>query len=353
MTRPAALKTGRNPLLDRLRRAAALLLAFALAACGPLGELLSPSAPTVSAEWQDLLADLREFERSIGFRATANFAESAKDQASFSFCGHASPLTLPWSYEDPAILWSDTGDEAACRERAAGNDVFFRHLEAQGESATPVTAAMLAGKLDRFVYLVIHEDCHDQFELPYGIEETLCDFITHQAMMAFARARYAPGSGEQRAIVRYAETQAAMSHATIEVYARIEALYARQQRGELSIEALLREREAIYRAAERPLGFAAGALNNVSLASNMTYSRYYPQIDEAFVASGRDLARTVALFRKIDAARPAPATVQKQQRIDDVRSSEFLRAYENAVIGAMRAALRGAGAVSTDSVRKL
>ena len=102
-------------------------------------------------------------------------------------------------------------------------------------------------------------------------------------------------------------------------------------------------------AAERPLGFAAGALNNVSLASNMTYSRYYPQIEEAFAASGRDLARTVALFRKIDAARPTSATVQKQQRIDNVRSSEFLRAYENAVIGAMRAALRGAGSGTGDA----
>ena len=199
---------------------------------------------------------------------------------------------------------------------------------------------MLAGKLDRFVYLVIHEDCHDQFELPYGIEETLCDFITHQAMIAFARGKYATGSSELRAIVRYAETQASMSLATIDVYARIEALYARRQRGAISIAALLREREAIYRAAERSLGFTAGALNNVSLASNMTYSRYYPQVEQAFAANSSDLARTIALFRKIDAARPAPATVQKQQRIDDVRSSEFLRAYENAVIGAMRAALR-------------
>ena len=347
----AVLKTGRNSRLDRLRCAAALLLVITVAACGPLGELLSPAAPGVNAEWSALLAELREFERGIGFRTTANFTETAKDKASFPFCGHASQLILPWSYEDPAILWSDIDDEAACRERAAGNDFFFRELETRGESATPVTAAMLAGKLDRFIYLVIHEDCHDQFELPYGIEETLCDFITHQAMIAFARGKYAPGSGEQRAVVRYAETQASMSLATIDVYARVEALYARQQRGELSVEALLRERETIYRAAERPLGFTAGALNNVSLASNMTYSRYYPQIEEAFAASGRDLARTVALFRKIDAARPAVATVQKQLRIDDARSSEFLRAYENAVIAALRAELRGADR-GTGSARK-
>ena len=114
-------------------------------------------------------------------------------------------------------------------------------------------------------------------------------------------------------------------------------------------DALLRERSAIYTAAERPLGFSAGALNNVSLASNMTYSRYYPQVEEAFAANGRDLARTVALFRKVDAARPAVTSVQKQQRIEDVRSVEFLRAYESAVIDAIRAALRGTG---TERLRK-
>jgi len=342
MTIPAAPKTAPH----HLRRAVALLLVCALAACGPLGELISPTAPAVSAEWSGLLAELREFERGIGFRATANFTDTARDQASFPFCGHAPQLVLPWSYEDPAIHWSDTDNEADCRERAAGGDIFFRQLEARGESATPVTTAMLAGKLDRFVYLVIHEDCHDQFELPYGVEETVCDFITHQAMIAFARGKYSPGSREQRSIVRYAESQAAMSLATIDVYQRIEALYARHQRGEIAADALLRERQVIYAAAERPLGFSAGALNNVSLASNMTYSRYYPQVEEAFAANGRDLGRTVAFFRKVDAARPAVASVQKQQRIEDVRSVEFLRAYETAVIGAMRAALRSAGAVN-------
>ena len=343
-THPATHKGG-----NRLRSAVALLFAIALAACGPLGELLSPPAPGVTAEWSALLAELRDFERTIGFRATANFTDTAKDHVSFPFCGYAPRLTLPWSYEDPAIRWIDTDNETDCRERAGDNDVFFRHLEARGESATPVTAAMLAGKLDRFVYLVIHEDCHDQFELPYGVEETVCDFITHQAMMAFARGKYLPGSREQRVIVRYAESQAAMSLATIEVYARVEVLYAKHQRGEVSTDALLRERGAIYTAAERPLGFSAGALNNVSLASNMTYSRYYPHIEEAFAASGRELSRTVALFRKVDATRPAIAAVQKQQRIDDVHSIEFLRAYESAVIDTMRAALRGTG---TERLRK-
>ncbi len=325
----------------RIHFAAAALLAASLAGCGPLRELITPTAPAVSGEWAVLLDGIHSFERGIGFSATSNFADVSNDQVSFAHCGHVPRLILPWSYEDPAIHWGNADSESECRALAPDDDIYFRRLEAKGESETPVTRAMLAGKLDRFVYLVIHEDCHDQFNLPYGVEEALCDFITHQAMIVFAEQKYPAFSREQRAIRRYAETQAVLAHATIDWYRQLEALYARHQRGEISADALLRERATLFVSAEQPLGFGKGELNNVSLASNMTYSRYYPQIEEAFEMNGRDLARTVAFFRKLDAAKPLAAAVQKQQRIDDARSVEFLRAYESTIIEKLRAALRG------------
>lgn len=324
----------------RIRFAAVALLAASLAGCGSLRELITPTAPAVGGEWAVLLDGIHGFERDIGFSATANFTDVANDLVSFPHCGYASRLLLPWSYEDPAIYWG-VDNESECRALSPGDDIFFRRLEARGEAETPLTRAMLAGKLDRFIYLVIHEDCHDQFNLPHGIEEALCDFITHQAMIAFANQRYPAFSREQRVIRRYAETQAVLAHATIDWYRQLEALYARHQRGEISADALLRERAALFVSAEQPLGFGKDELNNVSLASNMTYSRYYPQIEEAFAMNGRDLARTVAFFRELDAAKPLAAVVQKQQRIDDARSVEFLRAYESAIIAALRNALRG------------
>jgi hypothetical protein len=320
---------------------AAALLAVALAGCGPLREFIAPTAPAVTGEWAALLAAVREYERTIGFTVTGNFAGPSQAQQSYAFCGHASPLTLPWSYEDPAIRWWRTDDEAECRALAPDADMFFRRLEAKGEADTPVTGAMLAGRIDRFIYLVIHEDCHDQFALPLGLEEALCDFITHQAMIAFAERRYPPLSREQRSIRRYAETQAAQARATIQWYARIEALYARYARGEISAPALLAERAVLFARAEQPLGFAANEMNNVSLANSMTYSRHYPQFEALFDAQGRDLARAVAFFRQADATRPAAETVRRQLGIADGGSVEFLRAYEKTLIDAFRAAAAG------------
>ena len=337
---------GQNILTARCgwaRFAAAVALAALLAACGPLRENIAPTAPAMSGQWASLLDEIRRFERGIGFDATGNFADVANDLSAFPFCGHAPALVLPWSYEDPAIRWSNAESAEDCRARAPNDDIYFRKLEAQGESSTPVTGAMLAGKLDRFVYLVLHEDCHDQFELPYGVEESLCDFVTHQAMSAFAEQNYSPLSRERRSIRRYAETQAELAQATVEWYAQVEALYARHGRGEITADALLIERTVLFSAAEQPLGFARGELNNVSLATNMTYSRYYTQIGAAFEANGRDLARSVTFFKMIDAGRRNGGAAQQQRRIGEARSAGFLREQEGAIINAIGSAARGAG----------
>ena len=271
---------------------AMLVVALAVAGC----ELLSPSAPGVTEEWAGLLTEIRAFERQLGFSATGNFNVLAKEQHESPFCGHASRLVLPYSYEDPAISWLDAATEQECRERGRDADVYFGTVEAWGESASPVTSAMLAGKLDRFIYLVIHEDCHDQFDLPYGIEEALCNVITYKAMAAFTTEKYGQLAREHRAVQRYADTQSAITRATITYYERLASLYARYDAREISPEALLRERAAIFQSAEKPLAWPAGDYSNVRLANHMTYSRHFPLLESVLEALGRDTARTVAFF---------------------------------------------------------
>jgi len=322
--------------LRLLAAAVAVLLAAAAGGCGSLRDFF---APGVSGEWKLLLDDIRAYESFIGFAMSGNFSDESKDLVSYPFCGHAPRHQLPWSYQDPAIQWRSAANETECRALAGDDDVFFRRLEAVGESQSPITGAMLAGKLDRFVYIVIHEDCHDQFDLPYGVEEALCDVITHKAMTGFAATRYDADSRESRAITRYAQTQAALAYATIDWYGRIDALYARHRRGEIDTGTLLRERSDLFTAAAQPLAFGRNQLNTISLANNMTYSRYYPQLEAAHDALGGNLARTVAFIRRIDAGKPSTALVRKQNQLDGTESVVFLRAYENAILGAIRAEL--------------
>jgi len=201
---------------------------------------------------------------------------------------------------------------------------------------------MITSKLDRFIYLVIHEDCHDQFDLPYGIEEALCDLITHKGMAAFTEEKYGSYAREDRAIRRYAETQSRRARTTIAYYERLATLYARYERKEIQSDRLLRERAAIFKNAQKSLAWTKGELNNVGIANDMTYSRHYPFLESAFDTLGRDLARTVAFFRHVDKIKPSSAAVMQRHRIAEASSVEYVRAYEAAVVETIRMALADA-----------
>jgi hypothetical protein len=198
---------------------------------------------------------------------------------------------------------------------------------------------MVDSKLDRFLYLVIHEDCHDQFDLPYGIEEALCDLITFKAMAEFSTQRFGSLARENRAVRRYADAQSRRARATITYYEQLASIYARHQRKEISPEALLREREVVFDKATRALALKKGDLNNVIIATDMTYSRHYPFLERVFDALGRDLARTVAFFRHVDKVKPARPAVLQRSGVTTEGSVEAVRAYEAAVLETIRKAL--------------
>ena len=335
---------GKNVNGRRLRGLIFVVLLVALAAgCSQLRELVTPSAPGVTGEWAELLNEIRAYERRIGFLDTDNFVDLSREHDAFPVCGYASRLTLPYSYQDPAITWLDSATEVQCLSHGPEADVYFATVEAWGEVATPATTAMITGKLDRFIYLVIHEDCHDQFELPYGIEEALCDLITHKGMAAFTEEQYGRYAREHRAIRRYAETQSRLTRATINYYEQLAMLYARYERKEIRSDMLLRERAAFFKNAQKPLAWTKGELNNVSIANHMTYSRHYPFLESVFDALGRDLARTVAFFRHVDKIKPSSAAVMQRHHIAERSSVEYVRAYEAAVVETIRKALSESG----------
>lgn len=309
-----------------------------IAGCAPLGDFFLPP-PGIPGEWAAFVDDVRSFERRIGFEPTDNFLEITDEHQAFAFCGYASRLTLPYSYEDPAIRWRDSVTEQDCRTLADGADFLFGKVEALGEMGTPVTAAMITSKLDRFLYLVIHEDCHDQFELPYGVEEALCNLITYKAMAAFSDHKFGAQGREDRTIRRYASVESERTRATIVHYEQLATLYARYERKEVTQDALMRERAMIFSRAKRALSWKNGPLNNVRLANDMTYSRHYPFLESIFDAFERDLARTVAFFKLVDRIKPPRAAVMKQHGIATEDSAEFLRAYETAVVETIRRAL--------------
>lgn len=324
----------RWPLLAAL----VLLAVGSIVGCAQLNEFLAPTAPSVAGKWPTLLEELRAFEQRIGFRATSNFAKVATDRTSFPYCGRASNRSLPYSYQDRRIEWPEIEQEEVCRNVSPDIDVYFGKAEAWGEIGTPLTAAMLASTLDRFVYLVIHEDCHDQFELPYGIEEPLCDIITHRAMAQFSSEKFRWYATENRALKHYGRSQAKHARMAIAHYERAAALYQRFERGELTHANLLDLRARDFARAERDLNIETGRLNNIGLANFMTYSRHYPALERIVDPWGADLSGMIEFFRLVDARKPSVQEMLKRFGATDEKHADFLRAYEAAVLETIRAA---------------
>jgi hypothetical protein len=318
-----------------------VLAAAAVALIGACAELrgLFDDVPGRYEKWAGLIDEMRVYERRIGFSETPNFLQIAEDQESFAYCGHASWLRLPYSYEDPAIRWTHDISREECLALGRDEDVYFDQAEALGEIGTPLTRSMLHAPLERFLYLVFHEDCHDQFEFPAGIEEALCNVIAYRAMVVFARDRFGPKSAEHARVAGYVAAQAERSLLTRAYYRRLALLYAQYERKELTARTLMRERHPLFRLAERVLAREAGSLNNVSIATDMTYDRHYPLFVSIHDFLGSDLARTVHFFKTVDARKPAPEQVMKRQGLRDEKNLAFIRAYEAAVIDTIRAEL--------------
>jgi hypothetical protein len=319
------------------------LLALLLAACTePRTAGVKGSNGHANPAWVSLLADLKAFERRIGFESTRNFLRTDTHKQSFPFCGRVSRLYLPYSYQDPAIRWFD---DKKCGGGEENVDVFTGESEAVGESGTPVTQSMLEAPLERIMYVVFHEDCHDQFAFPHGFEEAVCNVIAYGAMLAFSKEHYGRGSPEFASVERYVEEGARDARLTVTYYDEIAALYARHDRSELSTAALLKLRAHTFAKAARALDWDAGEVNNVFLANAMTYSRHYDFAADVLHALGDDLARAIAFFRHVDSIKPTPAQVMAAQKLGSESSVEFVRAYEAVVVETTRKALREVAAI--------
>lgn len=251
--------------------------------------------------WQETIAQAKAFTYRIGFVPTANFTHASVDLPGFPYCGRASKLVLPYSYEDPAIEWLDTATPEQCRDIPPSMESYHGMSEAVGEVASPVTPSMIASGVARMIYLVVHEDCHDQFTLPYGIEEPLCELISYRAMTEMAAQPGPWSEAQRRAIREYALRNAGRIPLNLHHYQQVAALHEQHARGEVDQARLLRARAVLLSRAEAATGSPAGSLNNIVLANRMTYARHYPAIERMFERLGSDLGRLVALFQQVDA----------------------------------------------------
>jgi hypothetical protein len=289
-------------------------------------------APDLRTEWQSIVGDLRAFQKTFGFRETRNFQSVSEKMVENRFCGIVAKRYLPYSYEDPAVAWYEDLPQEECVPEHRGQDVYFGTREVLGEVSTPVTQSMLNGSLDRFVYLVIHEDCHDQFKQPYGIEEALCDVITHEAMKRYARQAPRASQAAWQTLISYAVHQTALSKETAVQFERVKAFFDEAKKNRMSDRRFLEQRAVLFADVERKIEWKPGDANNVTLAEAITYSRHYDRLEKIYLRLGGDLSAFVTHFQQLDPALAGIRRTLRRKGLTESRGAEYLHAYENAIL---------------------
>jgi hypothetical protein len=162
-------------------------------------------------------------------------------------------------------------------------------------------------------------------------------------MEQIARERFRDEPDDHSSIISYVRAGAARAEFTSALYEELAALYVQHDSALISLETLLRERAEIFRTAERRLARPEGTLNNVWLATAVTYSRHYRLMQRALDAFDGDLAQTVRFFRRVDSAKPDRTSVAAKHGYASEGAVAFLRAYEAAIVDIIERALESGG----------
>ena len=295
--------------------ATALLLVWAaVAGCGT-----QRSAPAAAPPFprQAIIAELQEFQESLGVERTGNFRRFSDARDAVYRCYFTGRLELPASYE---VLQLVESDEPSCPVDEEAYDLFFYPIEAVASGSSPVSPALVDAPLERALVVVSHEDFHNQREATqasFDIAEaaaTLAGFLTARD---FARIKY----GEESELFQRLDSEAdrflVKARVVNAFYQRLDDVYKAYEAGALTRDEAFARKAALYLELERECGASApgvsfnscpAVMNNAGLAFDRTYTRHYPTWFELHESLGRDTSATVAAFRRVLGAGPQSGT---------------------------------------------
>ncbi len=260
-----------------------------------------PPATTPSPVPQ-LIQQMKEFERSHGFKPTENFAHVGGPDAIYR-CYFTDKLVLPDSYEQLGLA---EGKESGCAIDEQNYDVFFYPVEAIASGVVPVTPALSRAPAERVLVVVPHEDAHNQPAMqtvpPESAEATatLIGFVT---AAQFAKATYGPSSAIAQELEGEAGLFLAKANVVNTYWDKLSALYRSFREGQITDAQALDGKQRLFAKLHEecnairpdPVSFnkCPAAMNNAGLAFEHTYTREYPRVFHSYQEQGgnpRDLS---------------------------------------------------------------
>jgi hypothetical protein len=274
----------------------------------------APATGLSSFPRSELIAEIKDFQKTLGFEEEGNFQKYSEDQRALYRCYYTGKLDLPGSYEQLKLA---EGSAAGCALDEEKYDVFFYEMEAAASGNAPVTEALAEAPIERLLVVVPHEDFHNQKETERAapeIAEAASTLIGFLAASEFAKGKYGAVSEAFARLDREPDLFLEKARIVNAYFEQVSGVYRAFWARQIGRKEALQRKEELFSELERecaaitpdPVSFnpCPGAGNNAGLAFERTYSRYYPMLYELSASHGRDAGKTVAALKRLLNTRP-------------------------------------------------
>jgi len=262
----------------------------------------TPAAALAPYPRQELIAEIKGFQKTLGFEEDGNFQSYSEKQRALYRCYYTGKLDLPESYGQ---LQLKEGSAAGCSLDEEKYDVFFYEMEAEASGDAPVTEALAEAPLERLLVVVPHEDFHNQKETERAapeIAEAASTLIGFLAAGEFAKGKYGAASDTFERLDREPRLFLEKARIVNAYFGRVSGVYSAFRAKQISRAKALERKAELFSELERecaaiapdPASFnpCPGAGNNAGLAFERTYARYYPMLYELAASRARNVEAT-------------------------------------------------------------
>lgn len=251
----------------------------------------------------DLVREIKAFEAKLGWSPTKNFDQYGETLDVYRYCTHAGELDF--------VLLSFAVEKKDCEAMMGeGRDTTYYEVEAIAGVGTPLSRALVESSLSHFVYVVFHEDFHEQIrDIPtLALNESAAQLMSLLAGREFARKKYGENSTTYHELARNVELSLADAHIENRYYEKLTNLYDRVARGEIGRLDGFREKAVLYEQMQgecRKMGWRStfwsceGVTNNAVFGVSITYAAYYPLFYDLYKSCGEDTKRTGLLIMAV------------------------------------------------------
>lgn len=278
-----------------------------------------PGTPVAETQRLELIAEIKAFEKRLGFVETENFREYCPETGAYDYLFYTSSTQLPYSLDDPALI-AAIGTRDSVYIDFQKYDAYFYSIPSVAGEGTPLTESLMQAPLHRFIHIIFHEDWHEQVNLPMGLEEPSAEIIGYAAAMLFAGEKFGQDSTVYQTLKKHFDNRLRESEVYHGYYTRLKTLYAQYQEGKLSeLDTLIRKArllEAMGNELQNIWGGKPDQLNNAFIAFQMTYLRHLPLMHEVLKATDFDLAKTILIFESMPEQEASYNSLEQVQGIE-------------------------------------